>query len=178
MKQQESEYFRTRKEAHDWLKEQGFAVSRGKFYADIEQQGFPVLNADKSLSRYQVLVYANQLGATKQPDPSALSRSEFLHRKEKADAEIAEMKAERMRREEDAYWLSAEDAWSAIAALIGNLRDVIRRYLQDAQVDITTAGGGDAGRAPEVFELCDQVVGRAFNEVAGKEIEVEWKEVE
>lgn len=172
----ESECFASRKEAYEWLVANGYAVSVGKFYQDIKQNGFPVLNSDKSVSKYQVRVYADSLLADQQPDPTALSRSENLHRKEKAEAEIAEMKAERMRREEDAYWLRAEDAWSVLAALIGNLREVIRRHLLDAQTEIAQAAGGDAGRAPEVFELADQIVSHAFNEVSGQKIEIEWNE--
>jgi hypothetical protein len=171
----EAETFRSRKEAHEWLIAQGYAVSIGKFYQDIKAKGFPVLNPDKSLSKYQVAVYGKGLETSQQPDPSALSRTESMHRKELAEAEIAEMKAERMRREEDANWLHADTAWSVVAALIGDLREVLRRKLHDAQVDITLASGGDAIRAPEVFERMDQVVSQAFNEVAGEGLDINWE---
>lgn len=174
----EAEVFRSRKEAHDWLIEQGYAVSVGKFYQDIKRKGFPVLNQDKTISKYQVAVYAKNLETDQQPDPSALSRTEALHRREAAEANIAEMKAERMRRDEDADWLHADVAWSVLAALIGELREVIRRKLHDAQGEITLAAGGDPVRAPEVFEHVDQVVGQAFNEVAGAGLEVRWEETD
>lgn len=171
----ESEYFKSRQEAHTWLVDQGYAVSVGKFYQDIKKKGFPVLNADKTVSKYQVAVYGKSLANDQQPDPSALARSEHLHQKEKAEAEMAVMKAERMRREEDALWLHADKAWSVIASLVGDLRDVVRRHLHDAQLDITLAAGGDISRAPEVYEHIDQVVSRAFNEVAGGSIDVQWE---
>lgn len=172
----EPETFKNRKEAHEWLVAQGYAVSVGKFYQDIKEKGFPVLNADKTLSKYQVAVYGKGLETQQQPDPSALSRSDAAHRKETAEAQIAEMKAERMKREEDEQWLHAAKAWSVIAALVGNLRDGLRRHLHDAQVDITLAAGGDPVRAPEVYEHIDQVISRAFNEVAGTAIDVQWEE--
>lgn len=170
-----TETFKNRKEAHEWLVEQGYAVSVGKFYQDIKQKGFPVLNADKSLSRYQVAMYGKDLSVEQQPDPSALSRSDAAHRKESAEAEIAEMKAERMRREEDQYWLHADQAWSVIAGILGNLRDVVRRHQHDSKEEIVKAAGGDIARAPEVFEAMDQVISKAWNEVAGSELHIEWE---
>ncbi|WP_310601453.1 hypothetical protein [Desulfobulbus sp.] len=171
----QAEYFRSRKEAHDWLIEQRYAVSIGKFYQDIKEKGFPVLNPDKTVSKYQVAVYGKSLENAQQPDPSALERLEAMHRKERAEAEIAEMKAERMRREEDAEWLHSSLAWSVVAGLIGNLRDVVRRHLHDAQIDIAKAAGGDIARAPEVYEAVDQVISQAWNEVAGSELQIQWE---
>jgi len=171
----EAETFKSRKEAHDWLVENGYAVSVGKFYQDIKSKGFPVLNPDKSISKYQVAMYGKGLQTDQQPDPSALARSEYAHQKEKADAEIATMKAERMRREEDELWLHADKAWSVVAALFGELREVIRRDLHDAQITITTAAGGDINRAPEVFETADKVIDKAFNRVAGSSLEIRWE---
>ena len=172
------ETFANRQEAYDWLIAQGYAVSVGKFYQDIKRKGFPALNPDKSVSKYQVAVYGKGLESKQQPDLTALSKTEDTHRKERAEADIAEMKAERMRREEDSYWLHADQAWSVVAALIGSLRDVVRRHLHDAQLEITKAAGGDISLAPEVFEAMDQVIGRAWNEVAGKEIDIAWRENE
>jgi hypothetical protein len=172
----EPETFKNRQEAHDWLLANGYQVSIGKFYQDIKRKGFPVINPDKTISKYQVAVYGKNLATDQQPDPSALSRSEYTQQKEKAEAEMAIMKAERMRREEDELWLHAEQAWSAIAGLVGSLRDVIRRHLHDEQVRIVQAAGGDPVRSPEVFEYVDQVIGRAFNEVAGAPLDIQWEE--
>lgn len=167
-----AEYFKNRKEAHSWLVSEGFKISTGKFYEDIKKNGFPVLSSDGSVSKYQVMVYGRSLEGNQAADPSALDRSEYMHRKDKADAELAEMKAERMRREEDKNWLHAEDAWAVVAGLVGTLRDTVRRYIHSGQVEITLAAGGKATRAPEVFEHIDGVVNKAFNEVAGKKINI------
>lgn len=174
MTTESAEHFKNRKEAHDWLQENGYKISQGKFYQDIKKLGFPVLSGDGSVSKYQVMVYGKNLTTDQAPDPSALDRSEYAHRKEAAEAKISEMKAARMEKEEDALWLHADDAWSALASIVGSLRDAIRRELHDAQVEIVQTAGGDLGRAPEVFENIDVVVNRAFNRVAKKGIDVEW----
>lgn len=172
--QTDSEYFRNRKEAHQWLLDNGYKISQGKFYQDCKQNAFPYVNKDGTVSKYQVMEYGQGLREEQAPDLSAIERSEYLHRKEKADAEMAEMKAERMRREEDALWLHADVAWSTLAVLIGNLRDTIRRSLHAAHVDIVLAAGGELARAPETYERIEDVINQAFNEVAKKGIEVKW----
>ena len=170
-----AEYFESRKEAHDWLLANGYKVSIGKFYGDIKNNGFPALNSNKTVSKYQVAIYGKSLEEETKADISALERSERLHRKEKAEAEIAEMKAEKMRREEDTIWIHADEAWSALAAVIGNLRDALRRAIHAAQVDIVQAAGGDVFRAPEVYDHIDGVISQAFNEVSKKNIDVTWE---
>ena len=173
----DADFFATRKDAWLWLKDAGYKVSRGKFYADVQENGFPVLTDDGRVSRYQVQVYAENLKAAKQKARTAasVSRSDDLARKEKADADVAEMRAERMRRENSEYWLPAADAWSALAGLVGELRRAVLRELHDAQNDLVRACGGDISRAPELYEAADQAVSRAFNAVAGAELDIEWR---
>lgn len=173
----EDAFFASRKDAWTWLHDSGYKVSRGKFYADIQDNGFPVLTDDGRVSRYQVQVYAENLKAAKQKakTPASIARSDHLSRKEKAEADLAEMKAERARREESEYWLPAADAWSAIAGLMGELRRAVRRGLHEAQNDLALAAGGDVIRAPELFEAADQVVGRAFNETAAGSLDILWE---
>lgn len=170
-------FFASRKEAWLWLKESGYKVSRGKFYADVEANGFPVVADDGSVSRYQVQVYGENLKAAKQAatTPKSISRSDDLSRKEKAEADMAEMKSERMRREESEYWLPAADAWSVIAGLTDELRRAVRRELHDAQNDLARVAGGDISRAPELYEAADQAVSRAFNAVAGSGLDITWE---
>lgn len=169
------EYFANRKEALEWLNANDYKVSQGKFYQDCKKNGYPFVGKDGSVSKYQVAEYGMSLQKELVPDLSALERSGHLHRKEKAEMEISEMKAERMRRDEDVLWLHADTAWSVLAVLIGSLRDAIRRSLHGAQVDIVLAAGGEISRAPEVYERIEGVVDQAFNEVAKKGIDVQWE---
>ena len=175
MSTREELFFKNRKEAHTWLIDNGYRISIGKFYEDIKNNGFPALNADKTVSKYQVAVYGKGLEEHNTPDLSAMDRSAYLHQKEQAEAEIAQLKAQRMRREEDKYWIHARDAWSALAALIGDLRGAISRELYDSRRRIVEAAGGEMHREGEVFELCDGVVDAAFNRVAKQGITVQWE---
>ncbi len=169
-------YFRTRKEAHEWLQANGFNVSQGKFYGDIKKNGFPVVNADKTVSKYQVSEYGRSLKAEKAPDLSALERSENLHRKEAAEAEMAEIKAQRMRREQDKQWLHRDDAWSVVATLVVSIRDALRRAAHDGKEELAEAAGGELLRAPGLYEKIDElVINRAFNEVVGVRLDIQWE---
>ncbi len=169
-------YFRTRKEAHEWLQVNGFNVSQGKFYGDIKKNGFPVVNADKTVSKYQVSEYGRSLKAERAPNLSALERSEYLHRKEKAEAEMAEIKAEKMRRELSEEWMKKLEGWSAVSTLIISLRDALRRAAHDGKEELAGAAGGELLRAPELYEKIDElVINRAFNEVVGVRLDIEWE---
>lgn len=174
----DSEFFANRKEAWLWLKNQGYKVSRGKFYSDIQETGFPMLASDGRVSRYQVEVYGRNLDAARQAvrTPDEISMFEVRYRKEKALAEKAEQELEEERRRQDEYWLHATDAWSALAALIGELRRTIRRKLHEAQNDLIVVAGGEAVRAPDLFEELDHLVDQAFNEVADAGLDIQWEE--
>lgn len=164
-----------RKQAHNWLIAQGYKVSRGKFYQDCKA-GFPALGRDGSVSKFQTMQYGQQLDlASRGGDSMSFQDSEWDLLKTRAEAEIAQMKAERMRREEDSLWLHADEAWAQMAALIGTLRDSIRHHLYGGQREIVQEAGGDQERSQEVFDRIDQLISRAFNEVAAGEIHVEFE---
>lgn len=169
------EFFVNRKEAYDWLVDNAFKVSSGKFYGDCKK-GFPAINADKTVSKYQVVIYGQGLKEEQAPDLSALQKSGYDHKKAKADATIAEIKAKQMEREEDELWLHADVAWSVIAALLGQIRESIRHQQHTACPEMVVAVGGEVARAPELFELLEGCVDKAYNEVAGEKLEVDWEE--
>lgn len=169
-KDQATERFVNRKQAFDWLVAQGYKVSRGKFYQDCAA-GCPVVHRDGSVSKFEVLQYGQQLDVTTRLANSDYSR-ENEAKKLKAEAEMAEMKAEKMRREEDKHWLHADTAWAITAGLIGSLRDCIRHHLYTARSEVVLQADGKQDRDQEVFELMDEVIDRAFNEVAGESVNV------
>ncbi len=174
--EKEAEYFSSRKEAWEWLLENGYKVSIGKFYQDIKRNGFPAITEDKKVSKYQVAVYGKSLVEENKVDISALERSESMHRKDMAEAEIAEIKARKMRREQDKLWLHSDDAWSVVAALVTALRDALRRAAHDGREELVEAAGGELLRAPELYEKLEEVViNRAFNEVVGVRLNIEWE---
>lgn len=168
-----AERFKSRKAALDWLQAQGYQVSNGKFYKDCAA-GELAMGKDGSLSRYRVLLYGLKLAKGGGPSVDAVSTAEDDARKAKADADMAEMKAERMRREEDKLWLHADQAWAAVAGLIGALRDALRYHLHLSAREIVLSAGGDQERSHEMYELVEEVVSRGFNDVAGASIAVEF----
>lgn len=171
-----AERFVNRKQALNWLNAQGYKISQGKFYQDCAA-GFPELHRDGTVSRYQVMQYGQQLDVSARSTVPDASR-ENEARKAAAEADMAEMKAERMRRDEDVLWLHADQAWASVAALVGTLRDCLRHHFHTAQNELVHVAGGDMGRNHEVFEFCDDIVNKAFNEVAGASIDVTFEKEE
>lgn len=130
---------------------------------------------DGSLSKYQALTYGLQLDQRVMPGPEVFDKMEHDQRKAKADADMAEMKAEKMRRETDKLWLHADEAWAAVAGLVGGLRDCIRHHLYIGQVGVVEAADGEQVRSQEVFEHMDSLVDKDFNEVAGASIDIKFE---
>jgi len=161
----EGERFKNRKQAHNWLAAQGYKVSNGKFYNDCEA-GFPAIHKDGSVSRYQVMQYAQQQDVERRGSVFQPGGGDDDARKLKAQADQEEMKAERMRREQDEQWLHADAAWSALAALLGVLKDSLLHHFHASQGELVHLAGGDPSRGPEIYEACDEIAARAFNEVA------------
>ncbi len=176
-KQPESERFKNRKQAHTWLESLGYKISKSKFYQDCND-GSPAVAKDGSVSKFQVLTYGQKLASIIQTESSAINTGEDDARKAKADADMAEMKAEKMRREQDKNWLHADVAWATVAGFMGTLRDCVRHHLYTGQGDIILMAGGDQDRSQDVFGLMDEFVDRAFNEVAGDKIDVVFEKIE
>ncbi len=170
----QEERFVNRKQALDWLQAQGHKLSRGKFYNDCGR-GNPPVARDGSLSKFQVLLYGQALDKKIEPSPEAYDSREFDLRRSKADAEMAEIKAEKMRREKDSSWLHADQAWATVAGLVGNLRDAIRHQLFTGQRDVVAVAAGDQDRSQEVFELLEELINKAFNETAKKTLDLKFE---
>lgn len=165
----EGERFANRIQALNWLKAQGYKISQGKFYQDVKA-GFPVLQRGGTVSRYQVMQYGQQLDVEIRGVASVSGgREEHDDRRAKAEADIKEMEATKRRREEDAEWLHADAAWAAIAGLLGVLKDSLRHHFHAGQGELIHLAGGDPARGPEVYESCEEIMARAFNEVARME---------
>ena len=161
-----AERFKNRKQAFDWLKAEGYKVSQGKFYKDCER-GFPAVHRDGTVSRWQVLEYARRLdgGRNGTADPAVLAdRDERKKQLEIRRLELAVAREEREARREDERWILKEDAWAQVAALVGVILDALRHHFYVAAPRIVVAASGAAGREPEVYETCEEVIAAAFNE--------------
>jgi protein-tyrosine phosphatase len=163
------ERFINRKQALNWLNAQGYKISQGKFYQDCGA-GFPMIQRDGTVSRYQVMQYGQQLDVSSRSMPLidlSGEREELEIRKLRAEVMEKELKARR----EDHRWLHKEDAWAAVAALLSTLQDNIRHHLHEGQGVLVHLAGGDPVRESEVFEATVELVGRAFDELAGARLE-------
>lgn len=169
-----AERFPSRKKGLDWLRSHGHKISTGKFYQDCKA-GFPAVADNGSVSKYQVLTYGLALNKQVRPDIDAMDSREYDLRKSKADAKIAEIKAARMEREADKLWLHADDAWSLLAGLLGNLRDCVRHHLYTGQREVVFTAAGEQDRSQEVFEFMDSLVDKAFNETAGESVNIRFE---
>jgi hypothetical protein len=160
----EGERFANRKQALDWLVAQGYKVSQGKFYQDCKA-GFPALHRDGSVSRYQVMQYGQQLDVERRsvPENGDYSAEAEKLKTEKLRHEVAKLEAEA--RKEDERWLLKDDAWATLAAIVGTLRDSLRHHFHAGQGQLVHLAGGDVRRGPEVYEGCEEIMAKAFNEV-------------
>lgn len=157
------ERFKNRSEALKWLQSRG-QISTGKFYQDVEA-GLLTIAADKSLSKYKVMAYAEKIfGFTRQSAPIAdLSEKEARLKVEKLEQEVE--KGKLANRKEDEKWLLKEEAWAQMAAVIGRLRDSLRHQFHVGVVAVIGSAGGDHQRGPEVYEITEGLISRAFNEI-------------
>ena len=163
----DGERFVNRKQAHDWLQAQGYKISRGKFYQDC-LAGWPVVNKDGSVSRFQVMQYAQQQDVYSRSANSGemyQQREESDLRKAKSDADKSEMQVAEMRREMDKKWLYQDNAWAAVAGIIGVLLDSLRHHFQVGQSHLIHLAGGDPARGSELYEGTEELIAMAFNEV-------------
>lgn len=163
------EFFKNRQAALQWLQQRG-QVSRSKFYDDCNA-GLITIHPDKSLSKFEVALYAEKLfTATRQATGSgtlAMQREADEARKIRAEAEIKEMQAEDLRREQDRKWLYRDRAIEGLAVIITSLQRAFEHRARVAAEAIIQLSGGDRSRSFDVSEgIQELVIDASFNEVA------------
>lgn len=166
-----SEFFKNRKEAHDWLVVNGYTVSRGKFYQDCES-GIVTINPDKTVSRFMVLQYgiAWQQKTVNPAGVDVPGAAEADLRKKIAEADIAERKARKLQREEDNLWLYADDAYAMLAGLVAAMRSAVRHQVYAHRRELVEIVKGDNDFADQLYQEIEGLLDDGFNEVAGKEL--------
>jgi hypothetical protein len=167
--------FKNRLDAAKWLESEGYPVKRSKFYQDCNAGKVPI-NPDKTISCFEVAKYGilqlkTKVGAYSLDNTDA---AEAEVKKKVAEAEIATLKAARLAREEDAFWLPADDAWAAIAGLVIQIKAAVRHSLYAGRREIVQVAAGNQERADEVFGYIDKLIDDALNEVAGQGISIEF----
>jgi len=165
-----AEYFKNRQAALQWLQQRG-QVSRSKFYDDCNA-GLITIHPDKTLSKFEVALYAEKLfAATRQTATGsgtlAGQREADEARKIRAEAEIKEMQAEGLRREQDKKWLHRDDAVSHLAVVVCSIQQALEQAARTAADAIIKVCNGEPARSFDVSEaITELILERAFNEVA------------
>ena len=163
--------YKTRAEAYrKFIQPQGLPVSQSKFYQDAEQ--LQLVKPDKSIDLASLLAYVKSelkvdiaTGQSLARRTATDDREDNDNRKAKAEADLKEIQAEEARRKLDEKWLHQDEAWSALAALFGTLRDTLRHHVHQGAPELVHLAGGDPGRAPEVYEGAEAILSRSFNEI-------------
>lgn len=157
------ERFKNRAAALAWLQSRG-QISHGKFIADCAA-GYPTVHADKTLSKWQVMEYAEKQFGGVRETPVAVDMSAKKARLEIEKLEQEVEKGKLANRKEDDKWLYKDEAWAQMAAVIGKLRDSLRHQFHVGGMAVITSAAGDPQRSPEVYETHEGLISRAFNEI-------------
>jgi len=161
--------FRNRQEAFSWLLENGHKVAKSTFYSSCND-GRPTINSDGTLDRNNVLLYAHSL------DKSVVANSDYQERKEKAECEraeyearIASVKADHAERKLSKEWCHAEECWTIVAAVMGDLYQTLQHKARaDAHAVISVVSGNQTRQA-HLAPVLESLIDKAFNEVGMKE---------
>lgn len=165
------EWFKTEREAHNFLVSLGHDISTGKFNTD---KNAGLLTTDgKKISKFSVLQYGLRLKKDRQ-FISGTTSDEFSARREKAetekaehDARIARNKADDADRELDKKWKYRDEANDELAVIISSLQQAIDHAVIAGAEAVIRAAGGDINRTFDVTETINEmIIARAFNEVA------------
>ena len=173
------EFFKNRQAALQWL-QQRVQVSRSKFYDDCNA-GLITIHPDKTLSKFEVALYAEKLfAATRQAAGSgtlAMQREADEARKIRADADIKEMQAEAVRREHDNKWQLRREAEEHEIALMKLTQNIFRQRVYLDHTALLAAAGGSAANSPEFIIALMGFIDSVFNQLVSQdEYDVEFEE--
>lgn len=168
------EYYKNRKEALVWLQQKG-KISQGAFYGYCEQGGYTnkigqfyplVVRPDKTISKFQVMQFAMDFFGTQKAISNEDERAADADRRKRiAEAEMAERKNDREKRQFDENWLERPKAIKQMAAILGNSRSAVLRRMHKCYPEIIRRCGGDHTRGNEVYEYLRSVVTDGFNDI-------------
>lgn len=175
------EHFANRREAWQWLRDNGYEASESTFYRNIGQPGYPQLLPGKRLSRWECSEFLRRqmVDGAATPRGGVYDADDLLQRKlvadtekAEADAGIARSKQIKLEREADREWVRRVDAYALAAALIGRLRDAVLHHLRHGALRLAQSVRGETERAPELYEAAAACVATAFNEVEREPLDV------
>jgi hypothetical protein len=166
--------FVNRKQALNWLQAQGYKVGQDKFYKDCKA-GCPRVHRDKSVSKFEVLQYGQQLdvalrtgglGAGESVSLALVMEEEARDKARitKAMAIKAEKQNEEYLKGLDKKWTLRDDALREIACLIGGIQNAFFLTVHKRTSEIILKSGGKQERFADVCEYLEEhLVKEAFN---------------
>lgn len=161
--EQLGERFANRMEAVRWLQDQGYQIGKTKLYEDC-QAGMLAVARDGSLSKFDVLLYGTSLeDKGLRPawnNPEAQAKKEYL---ELRRLELEVQSRERKAKVEDDRYLHRDEAWAAVAAILGQLADNLRHELFQAVPLVLHRACGELDRGPEIYSELETAMYAAFN---------------
>jgi hypothetical protein len=178
--------YKNRAEAYRlFIQAQGLPIGQTKFYNDCDR--LKLINLDKKIDLASLMAYVRQelnvnpsTGQSLTQQNALEEREKDENRKVKAEADLKEYQAEDARRKMDAKWLHRDEAWAAIAGVVGSLLDALKHQFHVGAPELIHLVGEssvkcdcgevhrvrpDLQRAPEVYEGAEAIMNRAFNEV-------------
>ena len=174
------ECFANRREAWQWLRDNGLEMGESTFYRQVGKPGFPTLLPGKRLSKWECSEFLRhqQMAGAAAPQGGVYSTDDLLQRKQVAEVEkleaessIAKRKDEEGARKMDKTWMPRLDAYAMCAALVGRLIDAALHQIRHRQIELVAACRGEEERAPELYEAIASAFAAARNEVAGQRLE-------
>lgn len=165
-----TEFFKNRKEAYQWLESESYPVGQSKFYQDCP--GLVPMNEDKTVSKFLVMQYGESLRRKTGGGEvsTSVEAAEADLRKKKADASVAEYKAQKLAREEDKLWLYADDAYAMLAGLVAAMRSAVRHQMYAHRRELVEIVKGDKDFADQLYQEVEGLIDDGFNEVAGQNL--------
>lgn len=167
----QKERFQNRKEALEWMRNQGVAISQGKFYQDC-QTGMIVVYPDKTVGRASVLQYMMGLQRNAVIDPGI---AELTIREQQLKVQKLELEVERLERggrADDRRWMLREDSWALLAGVLGMLRHTLDYHVTKRAAALVEAIEGKPELAPQLVEqFTATVVNPAFNDLGGQTLQ-------
>lgn len=166
------ERFKSRKVALEWLRNQGAAVSQGKFYQDCNA-GKIIVFPDKTVSRASVLQYL--INIMRDNPVFDHGGAELLLKEQQLKVKKLELEVERLERNsraDDRRWMLREDAWAMLAGVLGMLRQNFDYHVNQRAGELALAVEGREEHAPQLVDmLLLHVVNPAFNDLSGQTLQ-------
>ena len=160
--------YKNRADALRFVRDWGFTFSERKFYDDCVKEG--MIEPDgKSVNLCSLLAYLWGMYPPIATDSDQARMEQRAEEQAELDLEEKRLKVQKLRRSEDhvkTLESRVADFEKQQAALLLLTYDTIRHHINLASREIVHAAGAEIDRTAEIEERIEQIIDRAFNEIA------------